>query len=393
MRIFQIRNLIVILLFFSFLFALLNAVIEVSIIESSYQLICDEDITISINVSGIEPTAAMRAFAIDISYDTNYFQAGQSDFAEGEFLSGSNDETQWLISGVDGNYTATCSILGVTSGSSGSGTLFTLFLTNLNNDVITGTNVTLSNIVLKDLLNNDLIVDVIGNCQISIDASPAFADFTLLLEGPYISASGGVMNHDLTDGGFLPTISPYDSQDIGSIPNVSPNFIVDWINIQLRTSANGATVNSTNAFLLQDGSIVDVDGNSSFPFYYTTNIGYYIVIRHRNHLDIMTATTKIFGENSGEATEIDFTELANVYGTDGVKQMETGIYAMWAGDADGNNRILSSDQVKWNLDFGVVPFGYHYSDTDINGRVLTSDQIMWNSNFGIAPFAQVPAQN
>jgi len=369
----------------------ISAVVEVLIIEPSYQLEYDDDVTLSVNVIGlIQP---MRAFEINISYDTSYFSSDQSDLQEGDFLSNSGDETQWYVTGSNGNYSVACTILGVSSGSLGSGNLFTLSLTNLNNETVIGTYVTLSNVILRDLLNNDITVETIGNCQISIDTSPSFAKITILLEGPYIPSYGGIMSHNLIDAGYIPTISPYNSEDIVSLPDVSSHFIVDWVNIQLRTSTNGPTVKSSNAFLLENGSIVDVNGASSFPFYHTTGVEYYIVVQHRNHLDIMTVTSYAFGDNDGEATEVVLTDLDNVYGTNGVKELETGIYGMWAGDADSDGRVLTSDQADWKAAFGVTLDGYSYEDLDLDGFIVAADQALWKSNFGIAPDSQVPEQN
>ena len=367
----------------------LSAEVEVYISEPSYQLVYNEDVTVSVNVSGL--VQAMRSFEINVIYETYYLSADQSDLQEGDFLSNSGDETQWYLTGVDGNYTVTCAILGVTSGCTGSGTLFTLSLTNQNHDNLSGTVVSLSSVILKDILNNDISVDIIGNSNIQIDATPAYADFTLLLEGSY--AGGSAMNHNLIDGGYIPTISPYDSENIGSLPNVSPHYIFDWIHIQLRITSDGSTVKSTNAFLLEDSSIVDVEGNSSLPLYYTTGNEYYIVILHRNHLSIMTAEKKTFGDNLGEATEIDLTDSTNIYGTDGIKELENGIYGMWAGDADNDGKVLTSDQADWKADFGVVPYGYHYTDMDLDGQVIAADQTIWKSNFGTAPYSQVPSQS
>ncbi|MCK4829862.1 hypothetical protein KA005_79800, partial [bacterium] len=137
----------------------LSAEVEVCISEPSYQLVYNEDVTVSVNVSGL--VQAMRGFEINVIYETYYLSADQSDLQEGDFLSNSGDETQWYVTGVDGNYTVTCAILGVTSGCTGSGTLFTLSLTNQNHDNLTGTVVSLSSVILKDVLNNDISVDII----------------------------------------------------------------------------------------------------------------------------------------------------------------------------------------------------------------------------------------
>ena len=220
---------------------------------------------------------------------------------------------------------------------------------------------------------------------IADDNIPAYAEFKLMLEGPYTGSS--TMNHSLT----LPTVSPYDSKDIGTLPTVSGHSLIDWVQIQLRETASGSTVKSANAFLLENGSVVDVNGNSSLPFYNTTGNNYYIVIHHRNHLDIMTTTTKAFGDTPETATSVDLTNSSNVYGTDGVKELETGVYGMWAGDADDDGKILTSDQADWKVDFGVVPDGYHYTDMDLDGKVLVADQAIWKSNFGTAPDSQVPS--
>jgi hypothetical protein len=370
----------------------LYADVELLITESSYELITNEDVTISIDISDIEEMKPMRSFELTISFDTSYLLANSTDFTEGEFLSDSADPTQFYVAGSNGNFTITCSILGVTSGVYGDGTLFTLALTNLNNDC-TNSIVEITNVTLRDPLNNDITVDNITNCLISIDSSPAYANITVFLEGPYIANSGGFMNHALVDGGYLPTISPYDNEDIGSLPDVSPNYIVDWLQIELRTTPTGITEESFNAFLLDDGSVVSTNGGNGFELYFTNGNSYYFVVRHRNHLDIMSNSTYTFGNTSEQATDIDLTVLANVYGTNGVKQKETGIYAMWAGDADNDGRILSPDLSAWNSDFGIVPYGYHYTDINLNARVDAPDQAIWKLNFGVAPYAQVPAQN
>jgi len=382
MKLFKIKNKNIILIIFIFFVVLLNAEVEVFISDPSYQLIYNENITISININGVEQ--AMRGFEIDLTYNTNYFYAEQTDFEEGDFLSNSNDETEWFITGEDGSFTITCAILGVTSGSIGSGTLFTLFLTNLNHDIISGTDITLSNVILRDILNNNINVDIIGNCNLTIDASPAFANFTMLLEGPYIEDSEGMMNHDLVDGGYIPTISPYDSENIGSLPNVTPKYIVDWIYIQLRLTYNGSIEKAANAFLLDDGSIVDINGNSSFPFYYTTGVNYYVVLSHRNHLKIMTKNSMIFTDNSDDPPDMDLTNSANVYGIFSVKELETGISGLYSGDADQDGQIFPNDRNDyWRIQTGLS--GYKDADFNLDGLVCPDDlNDIWRINSGIS---------
>ena len=379
MKLFKIINKNIILIIFIFSVVLLNAEVKVFISDPSYQLIYNEDVTVSVNISGL--VQAMRGFEINVVYETYYLSADQSDLQEGDFLSNSGDETEWYVTGVDGNYTVTCVILGVTSGCTGSGTLFTLSLTNQNQDNLTGTVVSLSSVILRDILNNNINVDIIENCNLTIDASPAFANFTMLLEGPYAGAN--TMNHNLIDGGYIPTISPYDSEDIVSLPDISTHFIVDWLYVELRTSSNGSTVKSANAFLLENGKIVDVNGNYSLPFYYTTGIEYYVVLTHRNHLKIMTRNSMIFADNSNESPDMDLTDSANVYGTFSVKELETGISGLYSGDADQDGQIFPNDRNDyWRIQSGQS--GYKSADFDLDGDVFPDDlNEFWRINCGI----------
>ena len=67
---------------------------------------------------------------------------------------------------------------------------------------------------------------------------------------------------------------------------------VDWVFVELRDANNSATVIAARSALLQkDGDIVDLDGLSplSFPGIAKGN-SYFIAVRHRNHLGMMTGS-------------------------------------------------------------------------------------------------------
>jgi len=206
-----------------------------------------------------------------------------------------------------------------------------------------------------------------------MDNLPAYANFTVFMEGPY-----NVTNHNMDAlNSFIPLSSPYDGETVSSLPAGT----VDWLQIQLRSAPDGSTVKSANAFLLSDGSIVDVDGNHSLPFYYTTGIDYYIVISHRNHLDIMTATGKAFGDTEGEATDINLSVAGSVYGN-GFKEVETDVYAMYAGDANDNGQVQNDDLYDyWSNQVGQG--GYLEADFNLNGQVQNDDRYdYWRYNVG-----------
>ena len=81
---------------------------------------------------------------------------------------------------------------------------------------------------------------------------------------------------------------------------VATTDIVDWVLLELRSAPPPAAPIATRAaFILENGSIVDLDGVSSVTFRGIANGNYYITVRHRNHLGIRTATTQLLDGSLG----------------------------------------------------------------------------------------------
>ncbi len=120
-------------------------------------------------------------------------------------------------------------------------------------------------------------------------SSSISVDIKIFMEGPYNSTS---MNASLT----LPTTSPYteDQETVTSIPVIQGNQVVDWVLVELRDKNNSSIVlESQSAFILQDGTIVDLDGTNPFNFTLPSD-DYFIAVKHRNHLSVMSATAVTF---------------------------------------------------------------------------------------------------
>ncbi len=112
-------------------------------------------------------------------------------------------------------------------------------------------------------------------------------DITIFLEGPYDKINDN-MNATLT----IPTTSPYteDPETVNPIPNIVGNEVVDWVLVELRDESNSLTIiESQSAFVLKDGSIVDLDGVSPVNFT-SPNGNYFISVKHRNHLSVMSSS-------------------------------------------------------------------------------------------------------
>ena len=203
----------------------------------------------------------------------------------------------------------------------------------------------------------------------------------VFLEGPYDQIHGNIMFTDLNTYNVIPTTDPYTgSQRVGSIPV----GVVDWVLVQLRTgTASGTTVASRAAFLMSDGSVVDLDGSSTVTFSGLSTGNYYIVIRHRNHLPVMSKNVVLLSSSS---SPYDFTTADQAYGTDAVKPLPGGGFAMVAGDVNVNGGIGASDLISVLAAVGAEV--YDSNDVGMNGGVGASDLILVLSNVG--QISQVP---
>lgn len=108
-------------------------------------------------------------------------------------------------------------------------------------------------------------------------------DLTVLLEGPYNST-----NNNLENNLSVSNDSPY-SEDPANVTSI-PSNVNDWILVELRDKDDPSSViASRSVFLLDSGKIVDIDGISKVHFTVSSD-DYYISVKHRNHLSIMSTS-------------------------------------------------------------------------------------------------------
>jgi hypothetical protein len=214
------------------------------------------------------------------------------------------------------------------------------------------------------------------------------ANLKVYLQGPYngSNAMTTTLNTILplsSEDAYPVAVYDYTPSTVASIPNTD---IVDWVLVELR--ANSTTkVDERAAFLKSDGTIVDIDGSSPVTFTGYSNGDYYIVVRHRNHLAIMTATAIPLSSSSAL---YNFTDDMNKAFSSGGDPMVLigGNYVMRSGDADRNGSVLAPDYTLWRNQNGIG-VGYLDEDFDLNGNVLAPDyNLDWRPNNGTQ--TQVP---
>ncbi|WP_276482472.1 MBG domain-containing protein [Paraflavitalea pollutisoli] len=187
--------------------------------------------------------------------------------------------------------------------------------------------------------------------EVKIDGAPTglIVSAKAFLHGPYVAATGN-MTDSLRKKGLIPTIDPYPALGFGTASGpaatISPvhltttgdTAIVDWIWLELRSSSNPAQVVAGRAALLRkNGSIVELGNDRPVYFPNLADGSYYIAIRHRNHLGVMTAAPVAL--NSSMPTVIDFSSPATMtWGTD-ARNNVGGVMTLWSGDANGDGVV------------------------------------------------------
>ncbi len=219
-------------------------------------------------------------------------------------------------------------------------------------------------------------------CKIKIGAAPVnlnkHIDLNLFLEGPY---NGTDMNADLNS--VLPLNQPFNQPPWNyfgneSIPSVQNPDIVDWIKVEIRMT-NGLAASATSdtkvwekaCILLKNGSIVDTDGQTLPTADFLPDENYYVVIRHLNHLDIMSSAPLNLNTDT---IYYDFTSGSDrVYGgSAGCTSFNNGRAGMISGDAFSDGIIDQNDKNAWISSAGLE--GYFQADFNMDGQINNPDK-------------------
>lgn len=215
---------------------------------------------------------------------------------------------------------------------------------------------------------------------------------TAFLEGPY-NATNHNMNTTLTtlplgdrsDNTKFPNNQPYNiapwiyagTESVGSLPANT----VDWVLVELRHASSASAASSSTvlgrkaAFLLNNGSIVDLDGTSlKFNNLPAFSDNLYVVIYHRNHMAIM-ANNAVTKDVSQVYTYNFSTGSGQIYGgLSGCKLLDSR-YVCISGDANGDNHI-------WGNDNDIYVSQYYLSNRYLPSD-FNMDKNVWGNDYDI----------
>lgn len=212
----------------------------------------------------------------------------------------------------------------------------------------------------------------------------------VFLEGPYDSQTN-TMETSLNPD-FIPITQPYNqtpwnysgNESVNIIPNDS---IVDWVLISLyditdaSLISNDVLINQQAVFILNNGSIVNLDGYSNPYFTETIVNDLYMKVEHRNHLAILSAH-EITSEKSVYSIDFSESEQTVLGGNIAYNQVGPDIWAMVSGDANSNSQVdLLDKSDKWASEVGNQ--GYNPADLNLNGQLENTDKDeYWLPNLG-----------
>lgn len=220
-------------------------------------------------------------------------------------------------------------------------------------------------------------------------ASHIILDISAMLEGPY-SASG--MQTDLNVSGLLPFSQPFNiapwnytgSESVAAIPNEN---VVDWVLVELRDAASAATATSATridqqaAFILNDGSVVGMDGASLLQFDNSVTQELFVIIYHRNHLGVLSGNALT---QAGGIYSYNFINPSGQAfgGINALNEVSEGMWSLISGDGDGNGIIDENDKIlDWQIDAGTS--NYLQGDYNLDGQVNNPDKDeFWVPNLG-----------
>jgi hypothetical protein len=197
----------------------------------------------------------------------------------------------------------------------------------------------------------------------------ARASVKALLQGPLITPADTSMATTLASGGYLAAHFGAGKFPVGT---------VDSVRIEIRTDIAGTAKYYAPAWLMSDGTIRDfVDTTVARVDFAAPPAPYYLVVHHRNHLAVMTATQDtLSGSAKTKLYDLTMADSAS-YGTSPTIHLGTR-FCLVAGDVNADGQVNASDNgITWN---GRNAVGYLPGDATLDGQVNASDNAAtWNN--------------
>ena len=177
------------------------------------------------------------------------------------------------------------------------------------------------------------------------------------------------------------SISPYNYNGMESLDSI-PHNMVDWLLVELREGTPSEIEKSTvvvetkAAILLETGEVVGTDGLGLIMETIAAGEEYHLCIRHRNHLDILSANEI----TNFDPLSYDFSSASDqAFGSVQQAMMSDGKAALFVGDYTQDGVIQISDWNAWVNNPAQVGV-YAPTDGTLDGIIQNTDSDAWLPN-------------
>jgi len=206
---------------------------------------------------------------------------------------------------------------------------------------------------------------------------------------PGMQITNNPLQLEETPAGHPYAVEPwnYDGTEGDNFDNSSySSEVVDWVLVSLRTGEDHTTevmrfatlLKANGSFLLVNS--IDIPSSAS---------SFYIVIQHRNHLPVMSASLVdvVDGTLSYDFTAEDSWRTSTSIGQ--IQHPDFGVWMMYAANGEQNSSsssfsqkdITGEDKIIWSDENGNFQ-QYLISDFNLDSDVNGSDKSFWESNNG-----------
>ncbi len=210
-----------------------------------------------------------------------------------------------------------------------------------------------------------------------------------LLQGAY--TGNGNMSTLLSTNDRIPHEQPYNQAPWNyagrECIDELPANMVDWVLLELRAAnSDNLIVGQKAALLLDNGNIIDEGKDGVFFDNLIENESYYMVVRHRNHLAVMSAVpVPVPNSNHYLFTGGDAYILG---GNAQVADSGDGYSLLYAGDMNADGVVTVMDFNQYAIDSSSINT-YTNSDCNLDGNVTVADFNAYQPNASVIGVMQV----
>ncbi len=156
---------------------------------------------------------------------------------------------------------------------------------------------------------------------------------------------------------------------------LTTNNVIDWVLVELRSTTSDI-VATKSGLLMNNGMVINPDGTLPMTIEGMPEGNYYVVVKHKNSLAVMTDAVVNF---AGGSAAVSFKGNVGVEGGAAAQQeLSAGVFGLYQADLDGSGTVDAADRsAAWN---DRNASGYERSDANLSGTVEAADRsAAWNN--------------